>query len=238
MSTIVPAHVIPVFAPRYEATPPDERVAYVRDEIRRLVREGGAVLLAILSPRTSTEAQVIALEMLRANRDNFRFAGAGSNPGPFGAKLIDSGHRWVLRLKAGATPPPLDPQGRRLPPEKAGKVLVAKVGMVEGDNGAERGDASQEWTGPARSIKAAVGVDLFVAAEVTFEPQAFDLMEAVHILRKWGVGTTLKQYLRPRNWRPGEYVDPDSPAARGQDQWLVEELPPSALDSRPAKKVA
>lgn len=223
-----PAYVVPVFAPRYEATPPDERVAYVRDELRRLVAEGGAVLLAVLSPRTPTEAQVVALEMLAANRDSFRFAGTGARAGAHGNRLLERAPVWRLRLKAGATPPPIDPQGRRLAPDKVGKVLVAKVGMPDGDVGAERETSGQEWTGAARAIKAAVGDDLLYTAEVTREAREYELREAVHILRKWGIGCTLKQYLRPRTWRPGEHVDQDSPAARGQDQWLVEEVPAEA----------
>jgi hypothetical protein len=223
------SHVLPVFAPAYEITDPDERRKYVAAELRNLVQSGGAVLLAILQPAVADGARMTALEMLRDNADDD------------GEQVLDPSHQWRLRLKDGAKPPAIDPNGLRLGPDKAGKVLVAKIGVLGGARGRENDTkASVEWQGPARAIKSMTGQKLLATREVTSKPTVFSLRDATLVLQKWGVGVALKQYAKPRNWKPGEYFDPDDPKTRGQDQWLVEELPVTASpaaesDAKPGK---
>lgn len=211
------SHVLPVFAPAYEITDPDERRRYVAAELRKLVEAGGAILLPVLQPAVADGARMTALEMLRDNADDD------------GEQVLDPSHQWRLKLKEGAKPPTVDPNGLRLPPEKAGKVLVAKVGVLGGQR-ARHDDtkASIEWQGSARAIKSMTQQKLLATREVTFKPTVFTLHDATLVLLKWGIGAQLRQYLKPRNWKPGEYYDSEDPSARGQDQWLVEEVPAPA----------
>lgn len=223
------SYVLTVFASAYEITDPDERRKYVAAELRNLVQSGGAVLLSVLQPAVADGARMTALEMLRDNADDA------------GDQVIDPAHQWRLRLKDGAKPPAVDPNGLRLGPDKAGKVLVAKVGVLGGQRGRENDTkASIEWQGPARAIKSMTGQKLLATREVTSKPAVFSLRDATIVLQKWGVGVQLRQYAKPRNWKPGEYFDPDDPKTRGQDQWLVEELPVAASpaaegDAKPTK---
>lgn len=214
------SHVLPVFAPAYEIADPDERRKYVAAELRKLVAAGGAVLLPVLQPAVADGARMTALEMLRDNADDD------------GEQVLDPAHQWRLKLKEGAKPPAVDPNGLRLPADKAGKTLVAKVGVLGGHR-ARHDDtkASVEWQGAARAIKSMTGQKLLATREVTSKPSVFSLHDAVLVLQKWGVGVQLRQYLKPRNWKPGEYFDPEDPKTRGQDQWLVEEVPTGASSS-------
>jgi hypothetical protein len=216
-----PAYVLPLFAAewsRYVPRSDTERARYVAEELRRLVAEGGAILLAILQPGVDDHPRMLALEMLQ------------TNAGPDGNPVIDASHLWRLRLKDGAAPPRLDPQGRPLSPAEAGKVLVAKVGVLGSERGRDQDtEGSIEWEGPSRARKAASGQSIYRLARVTSKPGAYTLPDAVKILQQWGVGVVARQYRRPTNWRPGEYFDGESEAARGQDQWLVEEV----VDAKP-----
>lgn len=224
------SHVLPVFAAAYEITDPDERRKYVTAELRALVTSGGSILLSVLQPSVADGARMTALEMLRDNADDD------------GEQLIDPAHQWRLRLKDGAKPPAVDPNGLRLGPDKAGKVLVAKVGVLGGQRARENDTkASIEWQGPARAIKSMTGQKLLATREVTSKPAVFSLRDATLVLQRWGVGVALRQFAKPRNWKPGEYYDPDDPKTRGQDCWLVEEVPVAASsaaaegDAKPSK---
>ena len=216
------SYVLPVFADKYEMTPPEDRSRYVAAEIRRLFEAGGAVLLPILAPTVSDGARISALEMLRDNAD------ADGEP------VFDAAHQWRLKLKDGAKPPMVDPNGLKLPPEKAGKVLVAKVSVLGANVTRAREDAtpaSDQWRGDRRAIRAMTGAPLLGTREVSARPAVYSLREATLILQRWGVGVELKQYARPKNWRPDTYADPDDPASKGQDRWLVEELPARPAES-------
>jgi hypothetical protein len=205
--------VVPVFAPDTErhAKDLDALEQYVTNELRRLVKEGGPVLLPILQLHVDESAQMIALRQL------------GENVGADGDSIYDPSHTWKLRLKEGAQPPVVDAQGRKLPKEEQGKVLMARVGNLGGARGREESSrASLEWSGDRRAMKASSGLDIYVHRKITAKPQAFMLGDAVLVLRQWGFGVQPKQYLRHRTWKPGEHND-DTP--QGQDQWLVEEGP-------------
>jgi hypothetical protein len=205
--------VLPIFAAATEqhSKDLDALEQYVTDELRRLVQQGGAVLLPILQLHVDESAQMIALRQLAEN------VGADGDP------VYDPSHTWRLRMKDGAQPPVCDAQGRKLPKDIAGKVLRARVGNLGGARGREQSSrASLEWSGENRARKAASGQDIYQHRDLTTKPQAFMLTEAVLILRQWGVGVQPKQYLRHRTWRPGEASE-DTP--QGQDQWLVEEGP-------------
>lgn len=205
--------VLPVFCPDWAkyAADDDARETYVAAELRRLFAEGGAVLLAVLQMHVDEACQMTALRQLAENAD------ADGEP------ICEPGWTWKLRLKEGAVPPISNAQGIKLPKEKQGKVLAARVGNLGGSRGREDSSrASLEWTGQRRAMKASSGQDLYSHREVTAKATAFSLNEAVLILRQWGVGVQPKQYLRNRAWKPGES---NEDIAQGQDQWLVLEGP-------------
>ena len=207
------SHVLPIFAPdwsRVAKSSDKEKRTYVTGELRRLFEGGGAVLLAIMQPGVDDMPRMLALDLLN------------TNPNEGGRRLYDPARAWRLRLKVGAEPPRLDPQSRRLPPEKLGKVLVAKTGNLGGERGRDQEtEESAEWAGPQRAMKAISGRDIYETVEVTFRAEAFTLRDAVLILRRWGIGVQPRQYARSSEWRPG-----DADEGRGQDRWLVEEVPP------------
>ncbi len=129
--------------------------------------------------------------------------------------LRESGYRPWLRLRDGATPHPRDPQGRPLPREKAGKVLVAKVGVrgqMDPSELSARNDETRMYSGPARSALARTAQGLYVTTEITSTPTQHTLADATVILRQWGVGFGTRAVTRG-----------------GQEIWLVEEVPDPAL---------
>jgi len=208
--------VVPTFAPEWERHSRDDesRERYVSEELRRLFNERAAVLLAVLQVSVDDDCRMVAMRQLTENADS------DGNP------IYDPAHQWRLRLKDGVTPPSVDAQGRKLPKEKLGRVLVTKVGNLGGQRARETSSsASREWGGERRAAKSNAGMDLYVQREVTAKPTVYSLSDAVLILQRWGVGVQARQYLRASAWRPGEALE-DQP--RGQEQWLVEEVPPPA----------
>ena len=149
----------PDFARQLNAT---ARRAYVAEELRRAQVSGPLYLCALLAGAVDGAASV-ALDLIDKGR------------GPDGADVVPPGFAVQLRLREGAVPPARDPQGRPLPTDKAGKVLVVKIGQR--NSGAE-----------ARSIDANARRDIYETTEVTASPRAYRLREAVTILRQWGVG--------------------------------------------------
>jgi hypothetical protein len=208
--------VVATFAPEAHAHPSTEALsAYVVAELRRLFADGASVLLAIHQWGVDEGARILALEYLARGEDDA------------GERLYPLEHQWRLRLREGAVPPPLDPQGRRLPPELAGKVLRAKVGLLGAQRARDAASpAARQWEGHNRAAKAVNEQPLHKVQDVTAKPAAYSLTDACLILSRWGVGCTGKRWKRPDGWRPGEHS-----AEKGQDCWLVEEVPAS----RPAK---
>jgi hypothetical protein len=157
----------PVFAPDFRRhSTATARRAYVADELRR-VQQDGPLSLASLLFGGEDGAASIALDLLA---DGYDDGGQEVAPAGYAASI-------KLRLREGVSPPDRDPQGRRLPPEKVGKVLVAKVGNVRREHGDERERDER------------VGRDLYRTVEVTAQPRAYRLADAVTILRQWGVGS-------------------------------------------------
>lgn len=176
---------------------------YVVSELRRIAAEGLPILRTILSCQDD-DAQSAATALLAANVDDD------------GMEIIED-PRWRLRLAEGAVPPATDPQGRKLPKDKAGKVLVCKVGNKGGRLGE---DATKEQveahSGPRRTTTVRSGRDLYETVEVTRTPKVYSIRNAILILRQWGVGCT---YERAR-------IEPDKDGnpVEVQNYWLVEEV--------------
>jgi len=180
-----------------------ERRAYVVNELRRIDRAGLPILRTILSCQDD-DAQGAATALLAANVHDE------------GGEII-SDPRWRLRLAEGAVPPPTDPQGRKLPKDRVGKVLIAKVGNKGGRLGEDATAAQLEaHSGPRRTTTVRSGRDLYETVEVTRTPKVYSLRNAILILRQWGVGCT---YERAR-------VEPnkDGEPVEVQSYWLVEEV--------------
>lgn len=196
---------------RYEGRPDAERRAYVSEELRRLDKMGAPVL-TVVAACLDDRNQQIALERLKSNDD-----GEG-NP------ILENRAGWLLRLVPDAEPPRSDPQGRQLPPELAGKVLVAKVGTLGNQLGPEaEAREVQQWGGEAREARDRQGRDLYRCVKITREGTTLDLSDALAVLRQWGVGVARRQRRRPESWRQGARDD-----GTGQLNWLVEEVNPRA----------
>lgn len=172
-----------------------ERKAYVASEIKRLVADGAPLLTAIIAC-SDGRTQQIALTLVKRNDDGE------------GGALFERRDGWRLRLVENGTPPALDPQGRKLDPKDAGK-LVVKLGTLGGDLGPEA-DAVEvaQWGAEARAARAQRGRDLYRLGRVSRLGDIFPLEDAVTILKQWGVG------IAPREVRRD-----------GQLAWLVEEIP-------------
>jgi hypothetical protein len=154
---------VAVFAPDFNRKPNAAmRRAYVADELRRLQASGPLSLAALLAGAVDGAASV-ALDLIDKGR------------GPDGADVVPPGFAVSLRLREGAVPPVRDPQGRQLPADKQGKVLVVKVG--------QRSQLATE-----RATDANARRDIYETTEVTATARAYRLREAVTILRQWGVG--------------------------------------------------
>lgn len=194
---------------RYRNRPETEARLYVADEIRRLDGEGKP-LLTVLLQCTEDVCQQIALEILHTNND-----GKG--------KRVFKQRLWTLRLVKDAVPPHSDPQGRLLPDEKRGKVLVAKTGNLGGELPPDRTvEQHGEWEGQKRDTASRTGREIYRTVEITREGETLTIDEALTVLRQWGVGIQQRQYRRPAGWRPRA----ENSDERGQCQWLVEEVPP------------
>lgn len=113
------------------------------------------------------------------------------------AVLVQSNRTVWLRLVEGAVPPERDPQGRVLEAAAQGKVLRVKIGNINrGGMGASVRDTLHKQNRP-----------LFRTADVTAQPRAFSVHDAVLILRQWGYR------VRPSPTRAS--------VSGPQDAWLV-----------------
>ena len=143
----------------------EKRRAYVVAELARLRDEGQLSLLAILGCGVDG-ADSLALEIL-----------ADGDSDAEGQSLVDGGvYAPVLKLVDKARPPESDPQGRRLPDAKRGKVLVVKVGQ------------KQLPTGTERDLLAKRGRDIYDTVEIGPKPRPYLLRHAAIAMRQLGKG--------------------------------------------------
>lgn len=164
----------------------DARRAYVERELERLAREGISPLYA-------------AVTLPLADQQTVAFAA-----------LRNLGARFMLRLADGCSPPACDAQGRELPPDEVGKVLVAKVG-------------SRSFRGPGeRSMAAQRGADIYIQRRITSTPALFELEEAITIMRQWGYRV-----------RPKKSNKPGQPPRR--DEWLVVQVREDGMPFAPVE---
>ena len=207
---------IPSFCERYHTLARNERPAYVAQELRRVDGAGLPVLRTVLSC-ADDDAQAHAVQLLHAGVD------------ADGAEILPA-RLWRLRLAEGAVPPSTDPQGRLLPADRRGKVLVCKIGnkggrIPTGDNVDPKQIALV--SGPSRTTTVRAGRDIYETTEVTSAPRSYSLRNAVLILKAWGVGCT------PERAR----IEPDRDGNPREVQvyWLVEEVLDAPAAQEPAR---
>ena len=118
--------VLPEFCPdwyRVDGRTAAEQRAYIASELRRIDAEGAPLLTVCVAYLQDDRVQQIAHELISRNYD--------SDTG----EQIFAPREWRLKLVDGGKPPTVDPQGRQLSAAEAGKVLVAKVGVLGGELG-------------------------------------------------------------------------------------------------------
>lgn len=168
---------LPDFAPEALSHTTDAaRRTYVAQEVRRVAKESPTKILLAILACSDVHSQVLGIEFLTRGVDDD------------GEQVIEP-RVWYLRLADGAKPPETDPQGRRLAPNKAGSVLVAKLGNKGGNipNNSPM-ERLQRFNGPERSALGNARRDLYETVEIGTEPKAFQLSVAVKLLRRYGVG--------------------------------------------------
>jgi hypothetical protein len=178
---------------------------YVKGELLRVASLGAPVLTLALTAALPVQTS-LALSILH------------EEPLP--------GHRWMLRLLDGAVPPVRDPQGRMLPPDKAGRVLVAKVGTLGGHlrNTSRLPEAvTAPYSGTAVAARSIQGKDIYRYVELTRDPCELTLTDCVTLLRQYGVGIQPQRYLHRSRL-------PSDPRGGPVDMWMLEEVPPAKLD--------
>lgn len=198
----------------FDETPKEKRPAYVASELRRIVRERKPLVSTVLR-HPDDDVKLVALTLIR---DGVTEAGDS---------VFEAGQVANLRLRLveGAEPPPKDPQGRAIPPERRGNVLVCKVGNKGGRLPEDApGKQVAAFSGPRRQVLVSAGASLYELAEVGRTWKAYPLRIATLILRTWGYGCNPQERLSTVDKATGETVF-------GQVLWLVEEEPqdPAAL---------
>lgn len=194
---------------RYAGQPDAVRRSYVSEELRRLDALGAPLLTVVVAHLTDDRVQQTALERIEHNDD-----GEG--------RPIFEPREWRLRLVEGGKPPLSDAQGRPLSEADAGKVLLAKVGVLGGQLGTEADPQEiRQWGADAREGRDRMGRDLYRYVRITRAGTSLSLADAIAVLRQWGVGVAKRQRRRSSEWRPGQRDD-----GTGQLNWLVEEVVP------------
>lgn len=176
------------------------REEYLSKEINRLIDEGKPVLRAILA-RPGDTGQCIDESLWLLSHG---YSG-GEDGGGIPIRAVRS---VMLRLRDGAVPPSVDPNGRRLAPGQ----LVAKLGNVGGDvdTRVERRGVDAQKREQLKALKR-----MFRVSEaVTSEPWDFSLDDAVMILRAWGYGIAVRI----------KHDHRDKADVSHADTWLVEEV--------------
>jgi hypothetical protein len=205
-----------------------EQEKYIAGELRRLESEGAPILRAVMS-YGDLWLQHIAYRLLR---DGFT---ADGDPCPslttVQLRLVEPERLdWTgpggEEVQAAAVPPTCDPQGRPLPRDRAGKVLVVKVGNLGGNLDPSR-DAkqAQAFGADKRHIMAKAHRTMYLTREVTRDPASYSFADALIILGQWGYGIGETVFAQPRT-RDGAHF------TRGQCRWLVEEVPREGTKSK------
>lgn len=182
--------------------------SYVMKELARIAEAGAPVITQVLLAPLEDQT-VLAMSVLSKE---FKYA-IGGKP-----------HRYYLRLVPGVTlAPPFhrDPQGREVPADKRGKVLVAKVGTKGGqitDSHTMPESVVGEFNGPNVQRAATIGRDIYEYVEIGRHPVEVSREHAVMILRRYGKGIVPMQYTNR--------AEKDGPKV---DWWIVEEVPPSMI---------
>jgi hypothetical protein len=168
----------------------DAQTSYVQDEIKRIAEEGEPVIFAVLNLPLLSQ-QEVALRVLNQDSPVNDFVN--------------------IRLRPGAVPPKLDPQGRQIPASKAGH-LCAKVGNLGGRIAPNVGGANVErYSGRGtQSLSHANRDTMRYVWLAPGESKTVSVYDAILILRKWGVGCVEQRYTHRKR--------PDA-----QDHWLVYE---------------
>lgn len=189
---------------------------YVRSELERIAKAGAPVLSMVLTAPFEIQTQ-LAMSALHENALR--------------------GHRYWLRLVPKANPPINDPQGRTLPEEERGKVLVAKVGTKGGQLRQTHklpGYVTAEFDGPNVQNASDAERDIYEYVRIGHDPIELTLSEAVLVMRRYGWQIAHPRYkgkAKRRNEK-GEIVpnlDVYGAPVPVIDFWMVEEIPPSAI---------
>lgn len=217
--------VLPEFCPdwyRVDGRAAAEQRAYIASELRRIDGEGAPLLTVCVAYLEDDRVRQIAHELLVRNHDAE-------------GEAIYTPRAWRLKLVEGGKPPLVDPQGRQLPANEAGKVLVAKVGVLGGELDASADSREvMQWGAEKRDARARQGRDIYRYVRIGREPVEVSITDAFAILRQWGVGVAQRERRRPSAWRPGLIDD-----GTGQLNWLVEEISPNArAANKPTSKAA
>lgn len=174
---------------------PDRQASYMEAELRRLAEAGEPLLHAALM-LPFMEQTDLAVRVLRTR--------------------LGYVHAYLRLAPAAAPPPATDPDGKELPPEKAGRVLVAKVGVLgqTPDGRPPHSEAESPYTSASGrdALANRLGRSLVRALEVGAAPVPVPLDDAIVILRQWGVGI------------PPEFRRRRSRTREAMACWLVEEL--------------
>ncbi len=206
---------------RYERREVREQKEYVASELRRLEAADAPVLPAVLG-QLDKWCQFLAVTLLHDNTDPIRYE-----------PILNPGRVWALRISADVRPdqlPRTDAQGRFLPKEKVGKVVVVKVGNIGGNIRSHDAHEAMQHGGDRRALAAAAGRPLYMTIEVGYQPTPVKLRDAILAMRQYGIGCTDLQYLGRREMGPkGETREDGAPWSPGQLQWLLEEVPPGEL---------
>jgi hypothetical protein len=210
--------------------------AYVASELTRLVEEKQPLLRAVMA-YGELWVQHLAMRLLR---DGATAAGDQCpQVSTVFLRLVEpEALDWTDpngdTETAVAIPPNRDPQGRPIPRDRVGHVLVCKVGNLGGNLGPER-DAKQAeaYGADKRHIAEKARRPLYLTREVTRTAESYSFRDALIILGQWGYGIGETVFAQPRE-RGG--MDGERRYFRGQCRWLVEECTPEQYAQDQAKK--
>jgi len=192
---------------------------YVLQELERLRASGAPLLLTALTA-PFVEQQDLAVSVLR--RD-------------MGVSSV------MLRLTSDAVVRDIDPCGRPMPKDLAGRVFRVGLGPRGGAKEGQPPPSEIEavrYSGPARDALYRAG-KIQHTLDITREPQHVAIEDAIPLLRKWGLGVSAERWRR-RGREVGAEVRGVKLERDGRvDLWPIEEVTQAMLDeerTRPAAK--
>lgn len=192
----------------------DAKRSYAEQELLRIKAQGMPLLFAALSTGLPDQCDTLV------------------------SLLREMSYTPMLRLRPGASPPPFDAQGRTLPPAKRGKVLVTKSGVIGQMDASElktRNAETARFAGSARDTLA-LQRGLYRVIEITEEPKAVSLDDAIVVLRQWGVGLVNKR-MHKKGTRDKWLVIENSPLWNDCfEQPLTPPEPDATPDAEPSKR--